>query len=121
MPYCNVITNQLSFILEILITNSYQFYLNFLLQTATTAIEIPYYRQLQFLLELLITSTCDFIRIPYFQKVIQYPNATSGKSEFYLAMCFIPLNNNKEACTALNSAKKKGYPGVDEYISKYCK
>jgi len=59
--------------------------------------------------------------IPYFQKVIQYPNATSGKSEFYLAMCFIPLNNNKDACTALNSAKKKGYPGVDEYISKYCK
>jgi len=59
--------------------------------------------------------------LPYFQKVIQYPNATSGKSEFYLAMCFIPLNNNKEACTALNSAKKKGYPGVDEYISKYCK
>jgi len=59
--------------------------------------------------------------IPYFQKVIQYPNATSGKSEFYLAMCFIPLNNNKDACTALNSAKKKGYPGVDEYIRKYCK
>ncbi len=59
--------------------------------------------------------------LPYFQKVIQYPNATSGKSEFYLAMCFIPLNNNKDACTALNSAKKKGYPGVDEYISKYCK
>ena len=59
--------------------------------------------------------------LPYFQKAIQYASATSGKSEFYLAMCFIPLNNNKDACIALNAAKKKGYPGVDEYISKYCK
>ena len=59
--------------------------------------------------------------LPYFEKVIQYPNANTGKSEFYMAMSLISLGQNKQACTALFSAKKKGYPGVDDYIKKYCK
>jgi hypothetical protein len=59
--------------------------------------------------------------LPYFEKAIQHSNANTGKSEFYMAMSFISLSENKQACTALFSAKKKGYPGVDEYIKKYCK
>lgn len=59
--------------------------------------------------------------LPYFEKAIQYSNANTGKSEFYMAMSFISLNENKQACAVLFSAKKKGYPGVDEYINKYCK
>jgi tetratricopeptide (TPR) repeat protein len=59
--------------------------------------------------------------LPYFEKVIQFPNANTGKSEFYMAMSLISLGQNRQACTALFSAKKKGYPGVDDYIKKYCK
>ena len=59
--------------------------------------------------------------LPYFEKAIQHSNGNTGKSEFYMAMSLISLGENKQACTALFSAKKKGYPGVDEYIQKYCK
>lgn len=59
--------------------------------------------------------------IQYFSKAMQYPTEQTGKSEFFLAMCYIAQNKSNLACEPLQKAKKKGYPGVDLFIKQYCK
>lgn len=64
----------------------------------------------------------DFVKaIPYFEKAVQFSNANSGKSEFFMAMSFIALGKKEQICAPLNSAKLKGYQGVDSYLAQYCK
>ena len=64
----------------------------------------------------------DFVKaIPNFEKAIQFSNANTGKSEFFMAMSFIALGKREQICAPLNSAKRKGYPGVDSYLAQYCK
>jgi tetratricopeptide (TPR) repeat protein len=57
----------------------------------------------------------------YFDKAIKFPTANTGKSEFFMAMSFIALNNKPKACESLHAAKSKNYAGVDTYISQNCK
>jgi O-antigen ligase/tetratricopeptide (TPR) repeat protein len=57
----------------------------------------------------------------YFDKAIKFPTANTGKSEFFMAMSFIALNNKSKACESLYAAKSKNYAGVDTYISQNCK
>lgn len=57
----------------------------------------------------------------YFKKAAQMPTANTGKSEFFMGMCFIAMNDKANACSALNAAKSKNYPGVDTYINQNCK
>ncbi len=59
--------------------------------------------------------------IPYFDKASILPQSTSGKSEFFKAMCLITLGRKDQACGALQSAKQKHYPNVDQYIAANCK
>ena len=59
--------------------------------------------------------------IIYFDKVTKMPSATTGKSEFFMAMSYIALNNKPKACESLYTAKSKNYAGVDTYISQNCK
>jgi O-antigen ligase/tetratricopeptide (TPR) repeat protein len=59
--------------------------------------------------------------IVYFKKAAQLPAANTGKSEFFMGMSFIALNDKSNACSALNAAKSKNYPGVDTYINQNCK
>jgi O-antigen ligase len=59
--------------------------------------------------------------IPYFQKASSFTQANTGKSEFYLAMCYISKGIKDKACNALQMAKQKKYPNVDQYISANCK
>ncbi len=59
--------------------------------------------------------------LPYFDKAILLPAATTGKSEFYKAMCLIMLGKKDQACDALQIAKKKHFPNVDQYIASNCK
>ena len=64
----------------------------------------------------------DFIRaIPNFEKAVQFSNANTGKSEFFMAMSYIALGKKEKVCAPLNTAKLKGYPGVDSYLAQYCK
>ena len=64
----------------------------------------------------------DFIKaIPNFEKAVQFSNANTGKSEFFMAMSYIALGKKEKVCAPLNTAKLKGYPGVDSYLSQYCK
>ena len=64
----------------------------------------------------------DFVKaIPYFEKAVQFSNASTGKSEFFMAMSYISLGKRDLICTPLNTAKLKGYPGVDSYLAQYCK
>jgi O-antigen ligase len=64
----------------------------------------------------------NFVKaIPNFEKAVQFSNANSGKSEFFMAMSFIALGKKEQICAPLNTAKRKGYPGVDSYLSQYCK
>ena len=64
----------------------------------------------------------DFVKaIPYFEKAVQFSNANTGKSEFFMAMSYISLGKRDLICTPLNTAKRKGYPGVDSYLAQYCK
>ncbi len=57
----------------------------------------------------------------YFDKAIKFPTANTGKSEFFMAMSFMALNNKPKACKSLYAAKSKNYAGVDTYISQNCK
>ncbi len=59
--------------------------------------------------------------IPYFDKAIGLPSATTGKSEFFKAMCLISLGKKDQACGALQAAKQKKYPNVDQFITANCK
>lgn len=59
--------------------------------------------------------------IPYFDKASAFPLANSGKSEFYKAMCLITLGKKDQACGALQAAKQKHFPNVDQYITANCK
>jgi tetratricopeptide (TPR) repeat protein len=59
--------------------------------------------------------------IVYFKKAAQIPAANTGKSEFFMGMSFIALNDKSNACSALSAAKSKNYPGVDTYINQNCK
>ena len=59
--------------------------------------------------------------VVYFKKAAQLPSANTGKSEFFMAMSFIAMNDKSNACSALNAAKSKNYPGVDTYIAQNCK
>lgn len=59
--------------------------------------------------------------IPYFSKASSFTQANTGKSEFYIAMCYISTGNKDKACNALQAAKQKKYPNVDQYISANCK
>jgi len=64
----------------------------------------------------------DFVKaIPNFEKAVQFSNANTGKSEFFMAMSYISLGKRDLICTPLNTAKRKGYPGVDSYLGQYCK
>jgi hypothetical protein len=36
-------------------------------------------------------------------------------------MSYIAIGNNAAGCSALQAAKAKKYPGVDEQIAQYCK
>ena len=64
----------------------------------------------------------DFVKaIPNFEKAVQFSNANTGKSEFFMAMSYISLGKRDLICTPLNTAKRKGYPGVDSYLAQYCK
>lgn len=59
--------------------------------------------------------------IPYFEKATQFTQATTGKSEFYKAMCFISIGKKDQACNALQIAKQKKYPNTDQFIASNCK
>jgi len=64
----------------------------------------------------------DFIKaIPNFEKAVQFSNANTGKSEFFMAMSYIALGKKEKVCAPLNTAKLKGYQGVDSYLAQYCK
>lgn len=59
--------------------------------------------------------------IQYFNRAIDLPTANTGKSEFFKAMSYISIGNKEAACSALQAAKVKKYPGVDAQIAQYCK
>jgi len=59
--------------------------------------------------------------IQYFKRAAQLPTANTGKSEFFMAMSYIAMNDKSNACSALSAAKSKNYPGVDTYIAQNCK
>jgi tetratricopeptide (TPR) repeat protein len=59
--------------------------------------------------------------ITYFDRAVTLPQSTTGKSEFFKAMCLISLGKKDQACGALQLAKQKRYPNVDPYIAANCK
>ncbi len=64
----------------------------------------------------------DFVKaIPNFEKAVQFSSANTGKSEFFMAMSFIALGKKEKVCAPLNTAKLKGYQGVDSFLAQYCK
>jgi len=64
----------------------------------------------------------NFVKaISNFEKAVQFSSANTGKSEFFMAMSFIALGKKEQICAPLNTAKLKGYPGVDTYLGQYCK
>jgi tetratricopeptide (TPR) repeat protein len=58
--------------------------------------------------------------IPYFKKSIAVGTSTTGKSEYYLGMCYLATGKKTEACNALQLANTKKYPDAAASIKINC-
>lgn len=58
--------------------------------------------------------------IHYFTEALKSPGLTSGKTEFYLAMCYMKDNDKANACKYLNIARTKNYSEA-KLLDRYCK
>ena len=58
--------------------------------------------------------------IPYFKKSIAIGTSTTGKSEYYLGMCYLVTGKKTEACNALQLANTKKYPDAAASIKSNC-
>lgn len=59
--------------------------------------------------------------IVYFDKAINLGISTTGKSEYFKAVCLVNLGRKDEGCVLANLAKEKKYPDADTFIKSNCK
>ncbi|KAF2338156.1 O-antigen ligase family protein [Flavobacterium tistrianum] len=58
--------------------------------------------------------------IPYLLKALKYPGLNGGKTEFFLAISYLKVNDNKSACKYLKIAKDKKYDFPQQLIEETC-
>lgn len=59
--------------------------------------------------------------IVYFDKAINLGISTTGKSEYFKAVCLVNLGRKDEGCVLANLAREKKYPDADTFIKSNCK
>ena len=57
----------------------------------------------------------------YFDKAINLGTSSTGKSEYFKAVCLVRLGRKDEGCVLANIAKSKKYPDADNFIKSNCK
>lgn len=58
--------------------------------------------------------------IVYFDKAINLGTSTTGKSEYFKAVCLVNLGKKSEGCALANVAKEKNYPDANTFIKSNC-
>ncbi|PBJ15695.1 O-antigen ligase family protein [Flavobacterium sp. ACN6] len=61
------------------------------------------------------------LAVKYFKKALEHPGLKGGKTEFFIAVCYLYKNEKDNACKYFNLAKSKNYPGAHQYTPQYCK
>lgn len=59
--------------------------------------------------------------INYLLAALKYPGLTNGKTEFFLAICYLKENEKIKACKYLNISKSKNYAPAQESLTSICK
>ena len=59
--------------------------------------------------------------INYLLAALKYPGLTDGKTEFFLAICYLKEGEKTKACEYLNISKNKNYPLAQESLTRICK
>lgn len=58
--------------------------------------------------------------ISYLLNALKYPGLNDGKTEYFLAICYIQQNDKNNACKYLDISKNKNYPDAGQMIKKFC-
>ncbi|MES2418070.1 MAG: O-antigen ligase family protein [Bacteroidota bacterium] len=58
--------------------------------------------------------------IPYLLGALQKPGLNGGKTEYFLALCYIDVNDKSNACKYLNVANAMGYSEAQARLNQYC-
>jgi O-antigen ligase/tetratricopeptide (TPR) repeat protein len=58
--------------------------------------------------------------IPYFLKALQKPGLFDGKTEYYLAICYINTKQKENACKYLNISLTRNYPDAKTALNQFC-
>lgn len=56
----------------------------------------------------------------YLLNALKYPGLNDGKTEYFLAICYLKENDKTKACKYLNDSKKKNYSDANLLIEKIC-
>lgn len=59
--------------------------------------------------------------IEYFLKALSKPGLIGGQTEFYLAQCYLKINDKNNACKYLIIAKQYGFAGAQAVFNQYCR
>lgn len=58
--------------------------------------------------------------IPYLLKALQKPGLNGGKTEYYLALCYLNIKDKVNACKYLNTANEQGYAAALAALKQHC-
>jgi tetratricopeptide (TPR) repeat protein len=59
--------------------------------------------------------------INYLLNALKYPGLTDGKTEYFLAVCYLQQNDKANACKYWDISKNKNYSNSLELFQKFCK
>ncbi|MBF4515967.1 O-antigen ligase family protein [Flavobacterium sp. ANB] len=59
--------------------------------------------------------------INYLLNALKYPGLNNGKTEYFLAICYLNENDKTNACKYLNISEEKKYSGAQQLTAKICK
>ncbi len=59
--------------------------------------------------------------INYLLNALKYPGLNDGKTEYFLAICYLQDNDNSNTCKYLNISETKNYPEASKMIERVCK
>ncbi|WP_264537701.1 O-antigen ligase family protein [Flavobacterium sp. N1736] len=59
--------------------------------------------------------------LTYFLDAVKYPGLNNGLAEYYIGICYLKNNDQKNACKYFNLSKAKNFGGAQQQLIKECK
>lgn len=59
--------------------------------------------------------------LQYYLKALKHPGLANGKTEFFIGLCYLKLNDNKNACKYLSISNERTFPNAQQMLNTYCK